>query len=73
MIEIDSTLLSQQALDNLVTEVIIRQSRDYGEVSKISLATKKALLLKKLERGEAMIVYHAQDGFCDVVKADGKK
>ncbi|WP_347252448.1 YheU family protein [Legionella sp.] len=71
MIEIDYSLLSQEALDNLISEVITRQSTDYGE-QEVSFITKKAELLQKLESGEAIIVYHSKEGICDIIGKEFK-
>jgi uncharacterized protein YheU (UPF0270 family) len=69
MIEIDHALLAPDTLDNLIMDVITRQTTDYGEQEK-AIATKKGELLRKLERGEAVIVYSYDDGFCNIISAD---
>ncbi len=71
MIEIDYALLTKEALNNLIIDVITRQATDYGEKER-SIAIKKAELLSKLEQGEAVIVYDLKEGFCDIVGVDKK-
>jgi uncharacterized protein YheU (UPF0270 family) len=72
MIEIDYTLLAPETLDNLIIDVITRQTTDYGD-NEMSIANKKNQLLRKLERGEAVIVYSHQEGFCNIIGSDDNK
>lgn len=72
MIEVDHTLLTPDALDNLLLDIITRQSTDYGEFE-IDIVSKKNQLIQKLETGEALIVYYINEGFCDIIKTDGMK
>jgi uncharacterized protein YheU (UPF0270 family) len=69
MIEIDHTLLAPDTLDNLIIDVITRQTTDYGD-NEMSIANKKSQLRRKLERGEAVIVYSHQEGFCNIINSD---
>ena len=69
MIEIDHTLLTTVALDNLLSDIITRQSTDYGEFE-VNFVDKKKQLLQKLETGEIIIVYCSKEGFCDIIKAE---
>lgn len=66
MIEIDYKLLAPETLENLLIEVITRQSTDYGD-SEMSIANKIAQLRRKLERKDAVIVYSDEEGFCNVI------
>lgn len=68
MIEINHSLLSPEALDNLILSIITRQSTDYGE-HEITIHNKKNQLLQKLKNKEAIIVYFSEEGFCDIVNA----
>lgn len=68
MIEIDHTLLSPTALDNLLIEFITRESTDYGEVQQ-DMLTKRTHLLAKLEAGEAVLVYFTNEEVCNIVSA----
>ena len=70
MIEIDYRQLEPETLDNLLTEIVLREGTDYGEVE-ISMDDKKKQLRYALDSGKAKIVYHASEGFCDVVKKIG--
>ncbi len=66
MIEIDHRQLALDTLDNLLTEIVLREGTDYGEME-ISVEDKKKQLQHLLEIGKAVIVYHASEGFCDVI------
>jgi uncharacterized protein YheU (UPF0270 family) len=66
MIEIDHTLLSEEALDNLIIEVITRQGTDYGELE-LNIQTKKKQLLHNLQSGKAVIVFSSQENVCDII------
>lgn len=69
MIEINHTLLSDEALDNLVIDIITRHSTDYGEFE-MDFITKKNQLLRKLEEGEVVIMYYPNEGFCNIIQSD---
>lgn len=69
MLEIDHTLLSAETLDNLIIDIITRESTDYGVTEK-DIAQKKSQILLKLEREEASIVYCPLEGFCNILSAD---
>lgn len=69
MIEIDHTLLSDEALENLIIDVITRQTTDYGEYEVI-IQVKKKQLKQRLISGEAIIIYNAKEDCCDIIKAD---
>ena len=72
MIEINHTLLSTDALDNLVLDVITRQSTDYSEYE-IDISQRKSQLIRKLVTGEAAVVYCSKDGFCYIVNLERLK
>ena len=67
MIEIDHKLLSDEALENLIIDVITRQTTDYGEYEVI-IQVKKNQLKQKLISGEAIIIYNAKEDCCDIIK-----
>ena len=69
MIEIDHTLLASDTLDNLIIDVITRQTTDYGD-NEMSIVNKKTQLRRKLERGEAVIFYSIEEGFCNIISSD---
>lgn len=69
MIEIHHTHLSNVALENLIMEVITRQSTDYGEYE-MNIQIKKNQLLQKLKDGLAVIVYCAKENICDIIKSE---
>ena len=66
MIEIDYRLLNPDTLDNLLAEISLRKSGDYGEIE-VPLVERKQRLLKQLELGSAVIMYFSDEGFCDLV------
>ncbi len=69
MIQIDHTLLSKDALDNLIIEIITRQATDYGEFE-LDIQIKKNQLMKKLQSGDAVIVYSSKEEICDIIRVE---
>lgn len=69
MIKVDHTLLSEEALDNLIIDIITRQGTDYGEYE-IDIQVKKKQLLGNLLSGDAVIVFSPQEETCDIIKQD---
>ena len=69
MIEIDHTLLSPEALSNLIIDIITRQSAD-SDCYKVDIVHKENQLIRKLAAGEVVIVYYAKDGFCDIINSE---
>lgn len=72
MIEVDHTLLSDDALDNLIVDVITRQATEYGEYD-IAIQTKKEQLKRKLLSGDAVIVFSATEEVCDIIRQEDFK
>jgi len=69
MIEVDHRLLSIEALENLIIEIITRQATDYGEYE-LDIQTKKNQLIRKLTTGDAVIVYSEQEECCDIIRKE---
>jgi uncharacterized protein YheU (UPF0270 family) len=69
MIEIDHTLLSIDALENLILNVITRQATDYGEYE-IDIQIKKKQLLSNLQSGKAVIIYSSKEDTCDIIRLE---
>ena len=69
MIKIDHTLLSQDALDNLIIEVITRQATDYGDCE-FDIQMKKDQLLRQIQKGLAVIAYSSEEDVCDIIKEE---
>ncbi len=69
MIEVDHTLLSDAALENLILEVITRQSTDYGE-HEVAIQIKKEQLTRKIKSGLAVIAYSSEEHVCDIISAE---
>jgi uncharacterized protein YheU (UPF0270 family) len=72
MIEIDHTLLSKEALENLIIDIITRQATDYSE-HEIDIQIKKKQLISKLVSGDAIIIYSSKEDFCDIIRAEDFK
>ena len=72
MIEINHVLLSDEALENLIIEVITRQGTDYGEYE-TGIQTKKEQLTHQLKNGISIIAYSAEENICDIIKVDDFK
>ncbi len=72
MIEIDYQLLSSEALDNIMMELITRHATDYGE-REVDLANKKSQIILKLEQGDAVIVYSSKEGYCSIISSEEKQ
>jgi uncharacterized protein YheU (UPF0270 family) len=71
MIEIDHRQLDSATLDNVLSEIVLREGTDYGE-QEISLDDKKQKILQLLELGKVRITFDAKEGFCDLVPFDHK-
>ncbi|MBA2656457.1 MAG: YheU family protein [Tatlockia sp.] len=69
MIEINYKLLSKDALDSLVIDVLTRQSSDYGGLE-ISFEDMKNKLMRNLETAALSIVFYPDEGYCDIVSAE---
>lgn len=69
MIEIDHSLLSENALENLIIDIITRQGTDYGE-HEIAIEIKKKQLLNNLLSGKVVIVYCSQQECCDIINRE---
>lgn len=69
MIKIDHTLLSEEALENLIISIITRQGTDYGEYE-YDIQTKKKQLMRHLISGNAVIVYSSEENACDIIGLD---
>ena len=69
MIKVDHTLLSPEALDNLLIDIITRESTDYGEFTQ-DIHRKKSQLVQQLQQEKAVIVYNADEDACDIVKME---
>lgn len=72
MIEINHSLLTAEALDNLLLDIITRQATDYGALE-VDFVSKKNQLIRKLETGEILILYCSKEGVCDLIKAEDMK
>lgn len=69
MIAIDHTLLSEEALENLIIDIITRQATDYGEFE-IDIQIKKNQLTNKLLSGDAVIIYSSKEDCCDIIRKE---
>lgn len=69
MIKIDHTLLSQEALENLIIDIITRQGTDYSEFE-IDIQKKKKQLMHNLLSGDAVIVYSSKEDSCNIIRKE---
>lgn len=69
MIKVDYTLLSPEALDNLIIDIITRESTDYGEFTQ-DIERKKNQLIQQLKQEKAIIIYNPDEEACDIIKAE---
>lgn len=69
MIKVDYTLLSPEALDNLIMDIITRESTDYGEFTQ-DIERKKNQLIQQLKQEKAIIIYNSDEEACDIIKAE---
>lgn len=69
MLAIDHTLLSDEALENLIIDIITRQATDYSE-HEIEIQVKKNQLLNKLKSGDAIIVYSSEEECCNIIRKE---
>ena len=67
-VEIPHAQLSEEALWGLIEEFVTRDGTDYG-ASERSLESKAAAVLRRLERGEAKVVFDPQTGTPNIVTA----
>ncbi len=72
MIEIDFQLLSSEALDTIMMELITRHSTNYDE-REVDVVNKKRQLILKLEQGDAVIVYSSKEGYCTIISVEEKQ
>lgn len=72
MIEINHDLLSEEALDNLIMEVVTRDGTDYGE-HETAIETKKQQLIAQLKSGLALIAYSDNENVCDIINVNDFK
>lgn len=66
-IEIPYQELSPQTLKGIVEYWILKEGTDYGE-QEFSLAEKVDSILGQLKTGKAKIIFHPEDGVCELVK-----
>ncbi|WP_131795794.1 hypothetical protein [Fluoribacter gormanii] len=68
MIELNASLLSHSALENLIIEIMERENTIC--TTKIDFELKKHQLLQKIQLGLSVIVYCAKKNFFDVIPAE---
>jgi len=69
MLEVDHTLLSKEALENLIIDIITRQATDYEEYE-MDIQIKKKQLMSKLASGDAVIIYSSKEDCCDIIRKE---
>lgn len=68
-IEIPHTHLTRQVLRRLVEEFVTREGTDYGKVER-TLEEKVTGLVRRIERGEAVILYDSESETTNIVDRD---
>jgi len=63
---VPASALQPQTLEALIEEFVTRDGTDYG-ISEVSTATKVAQVRRRLERGEAVIVWDEEGESCQIV------
>ncbi len=66
MIEIDYRQLSTDILENLLTEIVLREGTEYGEMQ-FTTEEKKSQLKNALQSGKAVVVFDAVNVYCNVI------
>lgn len=66
MIEIDYQQLDNDTLENLLTEIVLRNGTDYGE-EEVTTVEKVGQLKTLLKSGKAVIMFDAISTHCDVI------
>lgn len=61
------TSLSEDALNNLINEFILREGTDYG-VREFTLVEKHQQLLKQIKKGEVQIVFDVDENSASLIK-----
>lgn len=59
--------LSEDALNNLINEFILREGTDYG-VREFTLEEKHLQILKQLQKGEIQIVFDVDENSASLIK-----
>ncbi len=72
MIEIDHRQLSPETLNHALTDIALRGGTEEGQQD-VSLETQKARLHAALESGHAMMVFHAAEGYCDIIPTTNER
>lgn len=68
-VEIPFAKLSAEALAGLVGEFVTRNGTDYGE-REVSLESKRAAVMRQLERGEVLIAFDLESETSTIVRRE---
>lgn len=63
---IPQTALSDEALEGVIKEFVLREGTEYGE-REVSLETKVKQVRRQLDRGEVVVVYDEESESVDIV------
>jgi hypothetical protein len=72
IVKIDHSLLNEDTLENLIMDIITRQATDYGAYE-IDIQIKKNQLKRKIQTGDAGIIYNADEDSCDIISLEDFK
>lgn len=67
--EIPINMLSQQALDQLIEDFVLREGTDYGH-SEYSLEDKKKHVIRQIEHKQVIISFDPETESCTLIKKD---
>ena len=65
-------LLSQDALENLITEFILREGTDYGAITK-TFAEKQAEIMTQLKQGRLVLCFDPESESCNILTKEEAK
>ena len=62
-------MLSQQALDQLIEDFVLREGTDYGH-NEYSLEAKKKHVIRQIEQKQVIISFDPETESCTLIKKD---
>lgn len=69
MVLVPREQLSQEALDGLISEFILREGTDYGR-NEYTLQQKQEQVVRQLEKGYAFVVFDTEEQSCSIVRKE---
>jgi uncharacterized protein YheU (UPF0270 family) len=69
---IPQSALSDEALEGVIKEFVLREGTEYGE-QEVSLETKVKQVRRQLDRGEVVVVYDEESESVDIVSKNSSR